>query len=86
MSSPCWTPSSSPKVKKRKVVTQHLCIVCSDGCEEKQKCPTAEQWNNFKDVADEWARVRGKFSSVSTNVKWEDGPKGIFGTKIASGK
>ena len=78
MSSPCWTPCSSPKVKKRKVVTQHLCIVRSGGCAEKQKFPSAEQWKNFKDVAHEWARVRGKYSTVSSNVKWEDGPEGNF--------
>ena len=54
------------------------CIVCSGGCAEKQKFPSAEQWKNFKDVADEWARVRGKYSTMSSNVKWEDGPEGNF--------
>ena len=79
---------SSPMLKKRKVENDRhaRCIICKEDCDEKQKNPTNEQWKEFKDTATEWAKVRGKFSSVSERVNWQAGPTGHYWHKTANGR
>ena len=71
--------AASPLLKKKKIEDYgKLCIICSEDCNEIQKNPKPPDWERFKEVAEEWWRVRGKFSHVFKHVKWEAGHLGVL--------
>jgi hypothetical protein len=72
---------SSPLLKKRKVENTHQttpCAICSNPCDEKQKLPDSESWEEFRKTAEKWEEVRGKYSGVHSTISWSTGAEGVF--------
>ena len=76
------TMSSSPLLKKRKVMPSTKpktpCVICTKSCDEKQKSPNPEHWEEFKQTAEAWENVRGKFSAIYSRISWDAGPEGVL--------
>ncbi|KAK4304157.1 hypothetical protein Pmani_023877 [Petrolisthes manimaculis] len=73
--------AASSRKRKSEELTVGQCILCYQECHEDKSNTSVEAWTNFKQHAEEWLGL-DMYGTVYHEVKWENGPHGIYFHKL----
>ena len=65
----------SPVLPAKQARVNEACILCTKPCDEKQKCPSDDDWCTFRENAEKW-RGLDKYGTAADTVDWNSGPLG----------